>query len=42
MLQHTFIHIPGVGKQTEIELWKGGIQSWDDADLFEHHSSRTQ
>lgn len=35
MLQHTFIHIPGVGKQTEIELWKGGIHSWDDADLFE-------
>jgi uncharacterized protein YprB with RNaseH-like and TPR domain/predicted nuclease with RNAse H fold len=35
MLQHTFIHIPGIGKQTELELWKGGIHNWDDADLFE-------
>lgn len=35
MLQQTFIHIPGVGKRTESELWKLGIRSWDDADLFE-------
>jgi len=35
MLQHTFIHIPGIGKQTELELWKGGIHNWDDADRFE-------
>jgi uncharacterized protein YprB with RNaseH-like and TPR domain/predicted nuclease with RNAse H fold len=35
MLQHTFIHIPGIGKQTELDLWKGGIHSWDDADRFE-------
>lgn len=35
MLQHTFIHIPGIGKQTELDLWKGGIRNWDDADLFE-------
>ena len=21
MLQQTFIHIPGIGKQTELELW---------------------
>ena len=35
MLQHTFIHIPGIGKQTELDLWKGGIHNWDDADLFE-------
>ena len=35
MLQQTFIHIPGIGKQTEIELWGQGIRSWDDADRFE-------
>jgi uncharacterized protein YprB with RNaseH-like and TPR domain/predicted nuclease with RNAse H fold len=35
MLQSTFIHIPGIGKQTELDLWKCGIQSWDDAALFE-------
>ena len=35
MLQQTFIHIPGIGKQTERELWLHGIQSWDDADRFE-------
>src|ERR1700722_8761349 len=35
MLHQTFIHIPGIGKQTEQELWEHGIQSWDDADRFE-------
>lgn len=35
MLQRTFIHIPGIGKQTERDLWSHGIRSWDDADLFE-------
>jgi len=35
MLHHTFIHIPGIGRQTELELWKGGIHNWDDADRFE-------
>jgi uncharacterized protein YprB with RNaseH-like and TPR domain/predicted nuclease with RNAse H fold len=35
MLQQTFIHIPGVGKQTELDLWEHGICSWDDADRFE-------
>jgi len=35
MLQHTFIHIPGIGRQTELDLWKGGIHNWDDADRFE-------
>lgn len=35
MLQQTFIHIPGIGKQTELELWEHGIRSWDDADRFE-------
>jgi uncharacterized protein YprB with RNaseH-like and TPR domain/predicted nuclease with RNAse H fold len=35
MLQQTFIHIPGIGKQTELELWEHGIHSWDDADRFD-------
>jgi uncharacterized protein YprB with RNaseH-like and TPR domain/predicted nuclease with RNAse H fold len=35
MLQQTFIHIPGVGKLTEMSLWKSGIRNWDDADRFE-------
>jgi uncharacterized protein YprB with RNaseH-like and TPR domain/predicted nuclease with RNAse H fold len=35
MLQQTFIHIPGIGRQTEQELWKHGIHNWDDADRFE-------
>lgn len=35
MLQQTFIHIPGIGRQTELDLWKGGIHNWDDADRFE-------
>lgn len=35
MLQQTFLHIPGVGKQTEQDLWAHGICSWDDADRFE-------
>jgi uncharacterized protein YprB with RNaseH-like and TPR domain/predicted nuclease with RNAse H fold len=35
MLQQTFVHIPGIGKQTELGLWEHGIHSWDDADRFE-------
>jgi uncharacterized protein YprB with RNaseH-like and TPR domain/predicted nuclease with RNAse H fold len=35
MLQQTFIHIPGIGRETERGMWANGIQSWDDADLFE-------
>lgn len=46
MLHQTFIHIPGVGKTTERELWASGIQSWEDADHFEkcfgHVSPRLQ
>lgn len=30
MLRNTFIHIPGVGEQTERRLWRGGILCWDD------------
>jgi uncharacterized protein YprB with RNaseH-like and TPR domain len=30
MLQNTFLHIPGVGIQTEHSLWSSGILSWED------------
>jgi uncharacterized protein YprB with RNaseH-like and TPR domain/predicted nuclease with RNAse H fold len=30
VLEHTFIHIPGIGPKTERELWQLGITSWDD------------
>ncbi len=32
MLEQTFIHIPGVGRETERELWRAGITSWHDFD----------
>jgi uncharacterized protein YprB with RNaseH-like and TPR domain/predicted nuclease with RNAse H fold len=35
MLQQTFIHIPGIGRETERGMWSNGIQSWDDADRFD-------
>ena len=35
MLQQTFLHIPGIGRETERQMWANGIQSWDDADRFE-------
>ena len=40
MLTHTFIHIPGVGKRTEQELWANGIHDWEDADRFEKRFGR--
>ena len=30
MLANTFIHLNGVGKETERQLWDAGIHSWDD------------
>jgi uncharacterized protein YprB with RNaseH-like and TPR domain/predicted nuclease with RNAse H fold len=35
MLRQTFVHIPGIGKRTEVELWEHGIRNWDDAERFE-------
>ena len=40
MIEHTFIHIPGIGKQTEHDLWASGILSWDDAARFEKRFGR--
>ncbi|MFB0520441.1 MAG: ribonuclease H-like domain-containing protein, partial [Desulfatiglandales bacterium] len=28
MLEHTFIHIPGIGPKTEQHLWRHGILTW--------------
>lgn len=29
MLQHTFVHLPGIGDKTEGSLWRKGIHSWE-------------
>ena len=29
MLQHTFIHAPGIGRGTEDRLWRAGARDWD-------------
>src|SRR3989442_349036 len=42
MLEQTFIHIPGVGRRTEQELWESGIHNWDDADRFEKRFGRVR
>ncbi len=34
MLEQTFVHIPGIGKRTELQLWRSGIRSWDDFSGF--------
>ena len=31
MLENTFVHVPGIGPQTERSLWKQGILTWRDA-----------
>jgi len=30
VLQHTFLHLPGLGPSTERRLWAAGILTWDD------------
>lgn len=30
MLKNTFVHIPGIGYQTEQRLWDTGLRSWND------------
>lgn len=30
MLTNTFIHLPGIGLQTEAALWQAGVRNWDD------------
>jgi hypothetical protein len=31
MLEHTFLHLPGIGHSTERQLWEQGILTWQDA-----------
>ena len=35
MLQHTYIHLPGVGHLTEARLWRAGARHWDSLELPE-------
>jgi len=30
MLEHSFLHLPGIGENTERKLWDQGVRSWDD------------
>jgi len=30
MLEHTFLHLPGVGNGTEFSLWKRGVTTWQE------------
>ena len=30
MLEHTFVHMPGIGHGTETSLWKRGVTTWDE------------
>ncbi len=30
MLKNTYIHIPNIGANTELKIWKCGIRSWED------------
>jgi len=30
MLKNTFIHVPGIGPQTEASFWKQGVWDWED------------
>lgn len=30
MLEHTFVHLPGVGRATESALWKRGVTTWSE------------
>ena len=39
ILQNTFIHIPGIGKETEANLWKNNVHTWNQ--LLEINLSET-
>jgi len=39
MLEHTFVHLPGVGNNTEFSLWKKGVTTWREF-LSERHLPR--
>lgn len=33
MLQNSFVHLPGIGAETEQKLWAQGLKTWDDLSL---------
>ncbi len=33
MLQNSFVHLPGIGADTEQKLWDQGLKTWDDLSL---------
>lgn len=33
MIESTFVHLPGIGPDTEERLWAAGCRTWDDLDL---------
>ncbi|HYL81087.1 MAG TPA: ribonuclease H-like domain-containing protein [Candidatus Acidoferrum sp.] len=35
MLEHTFLHIPGIGRATEQRIWESGVRTWADADALD-------
>jgi len=35
MLEHTFVHIPGIGRATEQRLWESGVRTWGEAERIE-------
>ncbi len=39
MLEHTFVHIPGIGRTTEQRLWECGVRTWADADAMDRGAS---
>jgi hypothetical protein len=42
MLEHTFVHIPGIGRTTEQGLWEQGVRTWADAGGMEPGSLRVR
>lgn len=41
MLENTFLHLPHIGPRTEINLWRQGILSWDQLELYLDHWPRS-
>jgi len=39
MLKNTFTFIPGIGEQTERQLWRNGVVSWDELQQHPHEIS---
>lgn len=33
MLEHSFLHLPGIGETTERKLWDQGVRSWSDLEV---------